>query len=326
MSNYVTMRTTRNILQRLLWLLLICATVPMMTSCESRKFIVHDLDERDANEILDFLQGKGIDAMKVQSVAGTGGGGGKGVMWNISVQDKDAISAMSLLTQNGLPRRRSQDLLNIFANQGLVPSEMSEKVRYQAGLAAQIASTIRKMDGVLDAEVISSPPEEDPLHPEANKRKTTAAVYVKHSPLLDDPNANLRSKIRQLVSSSIPGLDYDNVTVILDRARFSDLPQFSSALSEDKSYGSIWSIHVAEESMSRFRIVFFSFMLLLALLSALIIWTLWKVYPVLKQAGGLKKLFAIKPLQIAEKPPADTVTPPADEVKKDQESDDGGVT
>jgi type III secretion protein J len=114
--------------------------------------------------------------------------------------------------------------------------------------------------------------------------------------------------------------------VILDRARFSDLPQFSSALSEDKSYGSIWSIHVAEESMSRFRIVFFSFMLLLALLSALIIWTLWKVYPVLKQAGGLKKLFAIKPLQIAEKPPADTVTPPADEVKKDQESDDGGVT
>src|SRR5690606_26531663 len=120
-----------------------------------------------------------------------------------------------------------------------------------------------------------------------------------------------------------PGLDYDNVTVILDRARFSDIPQFSSAISgEDKSYGSIWSVIVAEESISRFRTIFFSFMLSIVLLLALLTWLLWKVYPLLKQAGGLKKIFGLKPLKIAEKPPTDEAAPPTDAAKNNPESEE----
>lgn len=161
----------------------------LLTSCESQKTIVNGLDEREANEILVFLSSKNLSANKIQSPGG-GGGGSKIITWDIIVNEKDATEAMALLNQAGLPRKRSQNLLSIFSNVGLVPSERQDKIRYEAGLAEQIASVIRKIDGVLDAEVQISFPEEDPLNPGKTKGKITASVYVKHNGVLDDPNSH----------------------------------------------------------------------------------------------------------------------------------------
>jgi type III secretion protein J len=278
-------------------LLLMCFCLPLLTSCESRKTIVNSLDEREANEIIVFLSTKGIDATKVQSTAAAGGGGGaKVVLWDISVPDNQSLEAMSLLNQAGLPRRRSENLLNIFTGAGLVPSEMEQRIRAQSGLAAQIASTIRKIDGVLDAEVQLAFPEEDPLNPTAKKQPITASVYVKHNGVLDDPNSHLQTKIKRLVAASVPGLDYDNVTVIGERARFSDLSLNPTSSEEEKQYVSVWSIILAKESVSRFRIIFFSFTLLILLLLLALLWLCWKFYPVLRAHGGLKELFHLKPI------------------------------
>lgn len=292
---------TFRLFQRFLWILLLCACVPLATGCENRRTIVHDLEERDANEILDFLNAKGVNALKVQSAAAAGGGGNKAVVWDITVDEQDAPRAMALLIQNGLPRRRSENLLNIFAPQSLVPSEMSEKIRYQAGLGEQIASTIRKMDGVLDAEVQISFPEENPFQPEqTNKQKITASVYVKYSPLLEDPNAHLVTKIKRLVASSVPSLDFNNVTVILDKARFSDIQQFGAInpSSEEKHYVSIWSVIVSDESVTRFRAIFFSFIVAILLLILFITWLIWKLYPVMGEFGGFKSLFKLHHLEL----------------------------
>jgi Type III secretory pathway, lipoprotein EscJ len=147
------------------YIILLCFCLPLLTSCESRKIIVNGLDEREANEILVFLSNKNLDAVKVANAGAGGGGGSKLVLWDISVDSAQALDAMAYLNQAGLPRRRSQNLLNIFTGAGLVPSEMEQKIRYQAGLGEQIASIIRKIDGILDAEVQISFPEEDPLNP-----------------------------------------------------------------------------------------------------------------------------------------------------------------
>ncbi len=275
------------------------ALAGLLTSCESRRTIVNGLDEKEANEILVFLSSKGIDANKVQAKS-EGAGGGKNVLWNISVEGSRANEAMALLNQVGLPRRRGQNLLGIFANVGLVPSGMQEKIRYQAGLAEQIASTIRKIDGVLDADVQISFPDEDPLNPAAAKQKITASVYVKHSGVLDDPNAHLTTRIRRLVAGSINGLDYDNVTVIGDRARFSEpiLGGLQGSVNdEERPFVNVWSIIIAKESLTRFQILFFSFTLSLLVLILFLIWMTWKIYPILKQSGGIKKLFSWQPLQ-----------------------------
>lgn len=277
----------------------------LLCSCESRRIIVNGLDEKEANEILVFLSTRGIDVQKTRIVEG-GGGGAKIAMFDVSVREDQATEAMSLLNQAGLPRRRGQNLLGLFANVGLVPSEMQDKIRYQAGLAEQIASTIRKIDGVLDAEVQISFPEEDPLNPNAEKKqKITSSVYVKHNGVLDDPNSHLVTKIKRLVAASITGLDFDNVTVIGDRVRFSDSALSRGALEEDKQFVSVWSVVVAKESLFRFRLLFFTFTLVLLLLLLSLIWLGWKMYPLIREHGGIKELLHLHPIQAAPKAPSE---------------------
>lgn len=306
----------------------------LLVSCESRRVIVNDLDEKEANEILVYLSNKGVDANKVAAVgAGGGGGGGKAVLWNISVESSQANEAMALLNQVGLPRRRGQNLLGIFSNVGLVPSGMQEKIRYQAGLAEQIASTIRKIDGILDADVQVSFPDEDPLNPAAQKKKITASVYVKHSGVLDDPNAHLITRIKRLVAGSVNGLDYDNVTVIGDKARFSELPMggMGSLSDDERPFVNVWSIIVAKDSLTRFRLVFFSFTVIILLLLLTLLWLIWKLMPFIKKVGGIKKLFSFHSLEAdspAEAAAAKTVEAKgentAEGAKKEENPGEGG--
>jgi type III secretion protein J len=289
-----------------------------LTSCESRKTIVNSLDEREANEILVFLAAKGIDANKVQSVAAASGGGGpKIVLWDISVPNDQSLEAMSLLNQAGLPRLPSRNLLNIFTGSGLVPSEMEQKIRYQAGLADQIASVIRKIDGVLDADVQISFPEENPLNPAENKQPITAAVWVKNNGVLDDPNLHLVSKIKRLVAASVPGLNYNNVTVVGERVHFNLLPASPSESEEEKHWVSIWSVVLAKDSVSLFRTILFSFTFALLILVLVLAWLLWKIFPIL-HAHGLKELFHLKPLSAAHPPEA---APPAESETKIEEKE-----
>lgn len=311
---------------RQFFLLLCMAT--LLASCESRKIIVNGLEEKEANEILVFLTGKGIDAVKVEAEPTGGGGGTKITLWNISVEASRTTEAMALLNQAGLPRRRGQNLLNIFSNTGLVPSGMQEKIRFQAGLAEQIASTIRKIDGVLDADVQISYPEEDPLNPGAAKQKATASVYVKHSGVLDDPNAHLQTRIKRLVSASINGLDYDNVTVIGDRARYSEAPLggFQGSLSEEeRPFVNVWSVIVAKDSLGRFQTFFFSFIFIIVLLLCLLVWLIWKFFPLLQQAGGIKQLFSFAPINqdsLDEKIKKDETKKQSDDKKVEKKDDE----
>lgn len=269
----------------------------LLTACGSQKTIVHGLDEREANDIIVFLAKKGIEALKVQNVGSGSGAAQTVILWDITVSPEKAVEATAALNEGGYPKRPGQNLLTIFPKSGLVPSEMEEKIRYQAGLAEQIASTIRKIDGVLDADVQLSIPEEDPLNPTAKREHVSASVYVKHTGILDDPNSQLIPKIKRFVSSSIQGLDYDNVTVIPDRARFSETPfTRPTGHTEDMEYVSIWGIDLSKNSAFLFQVIFFSFTILLLLLLISFFWLIWKFFPIIKQVGSLKDLISIHPI------------------------------
>ncbi len=267
----------------LLLLALVCS------SCESNRVIVNKLEEKDANEILVYLSANGISATKSEA-AGEGGGGSKVQLWNVSVPEYKANEAMALLNQVGLPRRRSQNLLGIFSSSSLVPSGMQEKVKYQAGLGEQLASIIRKIDGVLDAEVQISVPEEDPLNPGSNKQPVTAAVFVQHTGILDDPNSHLSNRIKSLVSGSVPGLAYNNVTVVGDRARVNEA-QFRTLSDSDRNLVQVWSLMIAQESVGLFQTIFFSLITLLVLALFILALLIWMCYPLFKQFGSVKSFF-----------------------------------
>lgn len=301
-------------------LLILTLLVGFLTGCQSRRIIVNGLDEKDANEILVFLSNKGIDANKVQAEAASGGAA-KAILWNISVDEMQANEAMALLNQVGLPRRSSQSLLSLFSNVGLVPTGMQDKIRFQEGLAEQIASTIRKIDGVLDAEVRISFPEEDPLNPNAPKQKITASVFVKHNGVLDDPNSHLQTRIKRLVASSVNGLDYDNVTVVGDRAKYGDLASsFQTNIGEEEQQlMNVWSIIIAKSSLTRFRLIFFSFILLILLLTLALGWFLWKFLPLIKETKKINQLFTLHQIHL------DELLPSPEEEEAEENSDEQAV-
>jgi type III secretion protein J len=287
---------------------LLCSLV-LLTSCETNMVIVSDIDEREANEIVVFLASKGIAAQKIASVsAAPGVGATEGARFNIAVEEGKSTEAMAILTQNGLPRKRGTTLLDLFAKSGLMSSDKEETVRYQAGLAQQIANMIRRIDGVIDADVQLSFPavSATPAIPgtaAAAPQRVTAAVYVKHQGILDDPNSHLGTKIKRLVSASVSGLDVNDVTVISDRSRFTDItltPSTEALEPRAKEYVSIWSIVMSKSSASRFRFIFF-FLMICAIAFALIVgWMIWKFYPILKKRGGLKSLLQPIPIQDQE--------------------------
>ena len=285
----------------------------LLTGCETNMVIVNDVGEREANEIIVFLASKGIPADKTPSASGAPGGADTATKWSIAVPPDQATDAMAILNQNGLPRQKGTNLLDLFAKSGLMSSDKEESIRYQAGLAEQIAGIIRKIDGVLDADVQLSFPQENTAGniPGAavTPQKVTAAVYVKHQGILDDPNSHLVTKIKRLVSGSVNNLDVNDVTVISDRSRFTDVmltPEIEALAPKPKEYVSIWSIVMSKHSAGRFRFIFFFLTILTLILAAAVGWMTWKFYPILKKRGGLKALLQLIPIQEKEAEAAPT--------------------
>ena len=314
-------------MHKLRFILLLLCTLLSLAGCQQNTVIVTAVEEREANEIIVFLASKGIAASKMAFTSSAPGGAQGGSKWNISVNANKSTDAMAILNQNGLPRIKGVNLLDLFGKPGMMSSEKEDTIRYQAGLSEQIASTIRRIDGVIDANVLISFPSGDssgsalPWEP-AVPQKITAAVYVKHQGILDDPNSHLIIKIKRLVSSSVNGLDINDVTVISDKARFADITlgqssEMLSTIPQEDNYVSIWSIVMSKSSASRFRVVFFFlcfFMVIFALFTA---WLVWKIYPTLKAKGGLKKLLQPTPFEAeipTPPPPAESENQPPQDV------------
>src|SRR5690606_12319278 len=123
-------------------------------------------------------------------------------------------------------------------------------------------------------------------------------------------------------SSSITGLKYDNVTLVLDKARLSELQGQVSASSDDqKQYVVVWSIVLGKESVTKFRIIFFTFSILLLVILLLMVWIIWKTYPLLQAHGGFKELLHLKPVKTdkkkEEKPKEDPAAKQNPEPKKE---------
>jgi type III secretion protein J len=275
-----------------------------LSSCSSKTTIVTSLPDREANEIVVLLNSKGISAVKTPTAVSATAGGATAAeqMWDITVPGSQITDALAILNRAGFPRFKSTTLLDLFGSQGLVPSDIQDRIRYQEGLSEQLASTIRKMDGILDADVqITFPSDELPA------KEITASVYVKHRGILDNPNSLAITKIKRLISSAIPGLTNENVSVVTDRALYSDIAlQTPQQLEEEKQFVSIWSIIVAKESANRFRLIFYVFIIIIFLLACALAWMIWKFFPFIHKRG-LPFFFNPEQYQ-GESPPAQEET------------------
>ncbi len=270
----------------------------LVSSCTDQKSIVSGIDEREANVILVFLESKGINATKsIATSSGPGGDSGQ-KKYNIMVEEHQTTLALSILNMNGLPHRQGTNLLELFAKQGLMSTDREENIRYQAGLSSQIANTIMMIDGVIDASVQISFPDSTSTEEGKPEQKITAAIYIKHQGVFDDPNAHLETKIKRLLSGSVTGLSINDVTVIADRSRFTDIkldPTSEMLSSEPREYVKIWSMVMNKDSAGTFRSIFFSILIIAILFLMVIGWFIWKLYPTLSRKGGFRALLHPEP-------------------------------
>ncbi|NDE63473.1 MAG: EscJ/YscJ/HrcJ family type III secretion inner membrane ring protein [Chlamydiae bacterium] len=264
----------------------------LLLGCQDKTEIVSNLDEREANLIVVFLESKGISAMKEMMAVAAGADAGAMARYNIVAPRDKAIEAMTLLNQNGLPKRVGPNLLELFAPSGLMVSDKQETIRYQAGLSQQIQNTIMMIDGVIDVSVqISFPPAETT---EASNR-ITAAVFVKHQGIVDDPNSHLESKIKRLVSGSVNGLDIADVTVVSDRSRLNDI-SMNDQTKYAQDFVQVWSITMTKRSLGTFRFIFGLLLSLVVIALAALGWVLFKLYPLIRENGGFKEFLVFLPI------------------------------
>lgn len=280
-----------------------------LVGCATDQSIVNNVDERQANEIVVFLASKGIRALKVMAPSGaTAGPSSSSDLFNISVEEGKATQAMALLNRYGLPRRHGTDLLKLFAKSGLVSSDREETIRYQAGLAEELQNTVLKMDGVLDADVqISFPPSETAITPGAQPPKITAAVYVKHQGVMEDPNNHMEVKIKRLLAGSVNGLKFEDVSVISDRAILADVSvggegELIGRKALEQTYAKIWGITLTKGSLIRFRAIFFSFIFALLFFVGALGYLVYRFYPMMRK----------KPAAEETPPPAEETPPTAE--------------
>lgn len=177
----------------------------LLAACGGRD-VYADVAEGEANEMVAALLEAGIEADKAPGEKGT---------FTVQVAEGDFAEAVAVLRDNGLPREKYESLGTVFKKEGFSSSSLSEKARLTFGLSQELERTVSEYDGVVAARVHLAMPDTDPLTGTANP--SSASVFVKYRPGFD-----LRSQtaaIKALVTNSIEGLNYDNVSVVMVEAK-----------------------------------------------------------------------------------------------------------
>ncbi len=174
--------------------------------------LYNSLTEQESNEMMALLLENGIATDKTVAKEGI----------VISVPKSQVPLAVNLLHARGYPWERYTNVNEVFGDSGLVTTDFERKVRFNFAVSQEISASLSKIDGVIFVKVhLSMPDAEAGRRPAGANRqvgpeKLSAAVFIKYN-----PEFNLDSeipKIRQLVSSSINHLAYQDVSVTLSAA------------------------------------------------------------------------------------------------------------
>ena len=194
------------------FLLLCVFSVTLLGGCKF-KDLHHGLEEGDTNEILVMLHESGIEARKeVEQTAG------QVSTWKVVVEAKNLERARQLLVANHLPRHKELGLSGVYKDKGLIPTPDEQQARFLLALKGEIINSLKKIPGVVDADVVLNvPTENDFAELDTVKKRPTASVVVRTRGEVDISLSVTEGKIQRFVSNSIPNMDPNDVTVIVTR-------------------------------------------------------------------------------------------------------------
>jgi type III secretion protein J len=243
----------------------------------SMKSLYEGLDERDTNEIIVLLDANGIKCEKLKVAEQ------RKTSFTILVKAKDLEKARKLLVENNLPRPKGAGLGELFKENELIPTETAEKAKFLAAIQGEIEETIGRIDGVVDVRAHINTPEKN-FFSEDKTKKPTASILVKYIPDERGEPPFEKKEIANLVANAVEGLDINDVSIILSAVR-----QRQAFVPVDPKTGlpqgvvSFGPLKIAQESKGAFKAIFTIFILLLAILSGGLAFTIYQL-----QMSGFK--------------------------------------
>jgi type III secretion protein J len=232
---------------RLAWPALLLSCLLTVAGCKADLY--SDLTEVEDNQMLAALMSNGVPAEKVNN----------GKAFTLKVEERDMVRAIEVLDAKGYPKNTRQSMGAIFQKSGIISSPFEERIRYIYALGQEVEKTLSEIDGVVSARVHIVLPDQPELG--QAPKPSSAAVFIKQEPSVD--LEFLVPQIRRLVSSSIEGLDYTAVTVVLTEA----MPvQTASKSNEENLIDVLPGLAVREQDVDRFWQIAYGVCALIALL------------------------------------------------------------
>ena len=171
--------------------------------CALREEIFSSLGEREANEMVAILRFNGYDARKLSK--GKDG-------FAVAVPNDDFANSVKLLHSWGYPREEKVNIGDLFKSGGIVPTQSEERIRFVHGVAQELTETLAHLEGIMENRVhIALGNIEGGAQGEGSVN--TASVFILFDPERADLE-RLTPMIKQLVGSSLPGLEPDQVQVL----------------------------------------------------------------------------------------------------------------
>jgi type III secretion protein J len=181
--------------------LLMCALAAAALLAGCKETLLSKVTEPQANEVLAALSEARIEASK-ESIDESN--------WQVKVDDAKIGQALVFLRNRGLPSHPSATMGEVFKKDGVISSATEERARYAFALQEDIAGTLRRIEGVVDARVHVAIPHTDPLATRVTP--VSASVFIKYRPALDIDI--MGPSIKSMVMSSVEGLDFRNITLV----------------------------------------------------------------------------------------------------------------
>jgi flagellar M-ring protein FliF len=179
-----------------------------------------NLTDTDAAQIGDELQKEGVQ-YKIDERTGT-----------VMVPGDSVHEVRMKLASQGLPKGSGIGFEILEKESGFGTSQFIETARYQRALEGELARTIASLDNVKTARVHLAIPAQPSFI--RNRKKPSASIMVAlyAGRNLDDGQV---AAITHLVSSSVPSLDPDRVTVIDDKGQLLTSPNSSGDMALSSS-------------------------------------------------------------------------------------------
>ena len=161
-----------------------------------------NLSSKDAGQVIDALQSSGIQ-FKVDEATGA-----------VMVESSKLQSARMELAKDGLPEGNAMGFEMLQKEQGFGTSQFIETARFQRALEGELARTISELRNVKSARVHLAIPKRSVFLRDRSEPTASVMTDLYSGRTLDEEQI---AAIVHLVSSSVPHLKPENVTVVDQR-------------------------------------------------------------------------------------------------------------